>query len=92
MKKIDSNEKFWEEEVLTRTDRINEHIMLGLRVKEGIDCQRLKHEEQFDVLSDNPNQLNHYLQIGWLINENNRLLLSKEGWHYADRIASDLFV
>jgi oxygen-independent coproporphyrinogen-3 oxidase len=79
---------YWEEEVLTHAQRVNERIMTGLRTIWGVDLRTLGD----DVLMREQRTIHRYTQQGDLFIQEGRLLLSPKGRRYADRIASDLFL
>jgi oxygen-independent coproporphyrinogen-3 oxidase len=81
----------FEEEVLTKTQQLNEYIMTSLRTMEGLDldyvtkffgeaeCNRIKAAG------------NKYENTGKLKTVNSKLILTREGKLFADGIAADLF-
>lgn len=86
----------YEEEILSKTDQLNEYIMIGLRTKHGIDLGYV------DLHFDKKREL--MLKIGnedqsmfeWEIKRSEKgtafiYRLSNQGKHFADRIASNLF-
>jgi len=79
-------------EVLTLTEQVNETIMISLRLMEGLDLKsftrRFGDQETDQLLKKAIN----YINQGFLIHENSRLLLSKSGKMIADRVSSDLFL
>jgi oxygen-independent coproporphyrinogen-3 oxidase len=79
---------FWESETLTPAQRTNERLMTGLRTTKGVDVAAL----EIDALRVNARALQRYLDEGHLLLVEGRLALTKAGRHFADRIASDLFV
>jgi coproporphyrinogen III oxidase-like Fe-S oxidoreductase len=62
--------------------------MTGLRTTKGVDVAAL----EIDALRVNARALQRYLDEGHLLLVEGRLALTKAGRHFADRIASDLFV
>lgn len=84
---IAKGERFWEEEVLTYAQRVNERIMTGLRTIWGVDLRTLGD----DVIAREQRTIDRYVQQGDLFIKEERLLLTPKGRRYADRIASDLF-
>ena len=62
--------------------------MTGLRTMKGVDISML----EIDALAINSSAVNSYVSKGQLVVTNGRLVLSRAGRHFADRIASDLFV
>lgn len=79
-----------EKEELTATQQLNEYIMTSLRTMEGISLEVLN--TTFGITE--PVFLakaGKFLNLSLLVNENNFLLLTKEGKLLADGIAADLF-
>ena len=85
---LTKGERFWEEEVLTHAQRVNERIMTGLRTIWGVDLRTLGD----DVLARERNNVDRYVEQGDLLIADEQLLLTPKGRRYADRIASDLFL
>lgn len=79
---------WWEEEVLTAAQRINERLLTGLRTMWGVELAGLG--ESF--LRRNASAIAHYLALEELEQRDGRLLLTQKGRNFADRIASDLFM
>jgi oxygen-independent coproporphyrinogen-3 oxidase len=79
---------FWEEELLTPAQRINERLLTGLRTSKGVELARL----ELDVIGLQPGAVERWAAKGLLEVRGGRLVLTKAGRHFADRIASDLFV
>lgn len=78
-------------ELLTSFDQFNEQLLTGLRTAEGINLARL--EQQFGVAF--VTQLHTALldlKDDWYQLRNNQLTLTRSGKHFADLIASDLFI
>jgi oxygen-independent coproporphyrinogen III oxidase len=78
-------------ELLTSFDQFNEQLLTGLRTAEGIDLARL--EQQFGAAF--VTQLHTALldlKDDWYQLRNNQLTLTRSGKHFADLIASDLFI
>lgn len=73
-------------EVLSKTDLRNEKIMLGLRTKEGVKTSIIKKQ-----LSDPSHEIQGFLDAGEARIDNNKLVLSLQGWWKSDSIASCLF-
>jgi oxygen-independent coproporphyrinogen III oxidase len=89
---INSNTIPFEMETLTGTQQLNEYIMTSLRTMEGTDLlhvQKLAGLQASHSLQKNSLQ---YIQQHWLLEHDNRLILTREGRLFADRIAAELFV
>ena len=81
----------FEEEILTKTQQLNEYIMTSLRTMEGLSLDYVstvfgeKESSKINLASGK------YERTGKLKRENSKIILTKEGKLFADGIASDLF-
>jgi len=87
-KAVEAGEAYWEEEVLTPTQRTNELLLTGLRTSKGAVLDRLP----LDAAGLQPRVVERWAASGHLEQHDGRLVLTKAGRHFADRIASDLFI
>lgn len=87
-KSIDDGSVYWESEELSAAQRTNERLMTGLRTAKGVQVAAL----EIDAIRINSSAFQRYVSKGQLSIMEGRLVLSKAGRHFADRIASDLFV
>lgn len=85
---LESGTSYSESEILTAVQRTNELLLTGLRTSKGVLLERL----ELDALAMNHRAVVQYKDQGMLHVKDGRLVLTKAGWHFADRIASDLFV
>lgn len=91
LKFIEEGSVPFEIEILSKSDRVNELIMTGLRTKWGVNLNEiLKINPKFIELQKNI--IEAYITDGKLHSAAGKLLLTKEGRLYADGIASDLFL
>jgi oxygen-independent coproporphyrinogen-3 oxidase len=81
-----------EVETLTFEDKLNEYLLIGLRTKWGCNIQKINELSKSNFLETNAIFLERQLSEGFLLIENNTLLLTSKGKLFADRIASDLFL
>ncbi|HRO98038.1 MAG TPA: radical SAM family heme chaperone HemW [Flavobacteriales bacterium] len=79
---------YGEEEILTPAQRTNELLLTGLRTIAGVRIEQL----ELDALALNRKAAEAHMQRGHLLVKDGRLVLSRAGRHFADRIALDLFV
>ena len=86
-KGVQQGEPYWEEESLNPAQRTNERLLTGLRTSQGVDLARL----ELDVLGHQRKAVERWMATGHLEHRGGRLVLTRAGRHYADRIASDLF-
>ena len=90
MKKIESGEVPLEEETYRKVDRINERIMTALRLRSGIEWSKFRAD--FPVFeAELRSRIASHPEKDWWIRETENVRLSREGMHYADRAAADLF-
>jgi len=82
----------FEEEVLTQQEQLNEYIMTSQRTMWGTDLKKIETEFGSDALKHVIENSQVFIEKGWQVLEENKLLLTKAGKLFADRIASDLFI
>ncbi len=87
-KAVNGGEPYWEEERLTPAQRTNERLLTGLRTSKGVELAQL----ELDPLRLQRKAVERWTASGHLLQADGRLVLTKAGRHFADRIASDLFV
>lgn len=92
IKSIHQQQVPFEQETLSREDKINEYLLISLRTAKGANLSKLKSEFEFDLLEKAPDYLNNLLTKNLALLENNMLSLTKKGKLLADKIASDLFI
>jgi len=85
---VEKGEAYWESEELTAAQRTNERLLTGLRTLAGVALDQL----EMDAVARNSSAVQRHVSNGHLLLVEGRLVLSKAGRHFADRIASDLFV
>jgi len=88
IKALDEGTRYWEQEILTAAQRTNEALLTGLRTSAGVAVERL----EMDAIGRNSSAVERYVSSGHLVLGGGRLVLTKAGRHFADRIAADLFV
>lgn len=82
----------FEKEILSAVNQLNEYIMISLRTMWGLHLDNVGKkfgEEKKDLIIRNANQ---FLQEKKMVQIENKLILTDAGKHFADRIASDLFL
>lgn len=89
IRKVNSNEVYFETEMLTPEDRFNELLLTGLRTNFGVSISKLSNCLEIPPSFWNDIQLFQNQQL--LFIENDTLFLTKKGKLQADKIASDLF-
>ncbi len=83
---------FYEEELLTDEQQLNEQIMISLRTSNGIDLDQVQKQfgkEKADLIVKNAGK---YIRTDKIIFSNAVLRLTNEGRLFADGIAADLFI
>lgn len=85
---VQHGERYWEEEVLTPAQVVNEALLTGLRTTVGVDLATLPLELGKSASSI----IARYRSQGLLEQHGSRLVLTRAGRVFADRIASDLFL
>lgn len=90
MQSVEKGKQFWEEEILSATDKYNEYVLTRLRTSWGCDTSEMKElfGEQY---------VKHYQEglkkhAGHILISGNIVTLTKSGKHFADGIAADLFM
>ena len=81
----------YEMEILGKPDRYNELIMTRLRTSDGIPMSLLHSQSFIEYWETNRRALQKYLDMGVARIENDKLLLTEEGWLISDAIFTDLF-
>lgn len=87
----------FEKEELTITQKINEYIMTSLRTGEGMNLKNIKKiaevNGQWSMANEQLSKKSRkYIEQGLMIQEDDKLILTKEGKLFADGIAADLFM
>jgi oxygen-independent coproporphyrinogen-3 oxidase len=81
----------YEEEILTKTQQLNEYIMTSLRTMEGLDLELVSLKFGNDISEDLKARSRKYIESNKLITEGEKLILNQGGKLFADGIAADLF-
>jgi putative oxygen-independent coproporphyrinogen III oxidase len=81
----------FEEEVLTKTQQLNEYIMTSLRTMEGLDLNYVKENFGEKASSELLIASSKYIESSKMKREMSKLILTTEGKLFADGIAADLF-
>jgi len=87
---LSNNIRPYEEEQLSKENRINEYLMTSLRTSDGIIIDKLN--EIGIQVNDLKAQLTEEIKKGFVLLNDKGLKLSPKGMLYADAIASKLFV
>jgi len=89
---IKDNEVFYEEEVLTRNNIINEFILTSLRKIEGISNKKLKEITSHKEYANFKLQINDLVNRSLIFEKNDYYSLTEQGMILCDKITSDLFL
>lgn len=81
----------FEQEVLSPTQQFNEYIMTSLRTMEGTDVSLTEQKFGKKHAADLLRHTAKFIERGWMRNNENHLVLTREGKLFADGIAADLF-
>jgi oxygen-independent coproporphyrinogen III oxidase len=92
IKSIQQQQIPFEQETLSREDKINEYLLISLRTAKGANLLKLKTEYACDLLEKENAYIQTLLAKNLALLENNMLRLTKKGKLVADKIASDLFI
>ncbi|MEJ6583170.1 MAG: radical SAM family heme chaperone HemW [Crocinitomicaceae bacterium] len=86
---VKENGDYNESETLSKVNQFNERILIGLRTKYGVNMKELARLSPISVRF--LEVMNDFMEKGWAFQENESLVLTKEGKLRADYIASELF-
>jgi oxygen-independent coproporphyrinogen-3 oxidase len=89
---LEGNKIPFEIEHLTMANRINEYIMTSLRTSKGMDLNLISQRFHNDYNSQILESLDPFFEKEWVIINDRKVTLSKQGKLFADHIASELFV
>ncbi len=73
-------------EKLNKEDLIEEYIMLGLRLVEGIDIEKLKEKTGFDLLKERKHELDQLIKLQLVNLSNNFLKATEQGFLFLNKI------
>lgn len=90
IKNFNSENTWFEEEILTEKDRWNELLLTGLRTSLGVNLKQLESIQELPVSFTK--KINEFSDREWLILRNKRIILTDSGRLMADYIASELFL
>ncbi|SOD79786.1 radical SAM family heme chaperone HemW [Spirosoma fluviale] len=79
-------------EELTVADQVNEYLLTGLRTQWGCSITELDTLLSGDFSAIQARDLDAMYKTGWLVRQNDTLLLTPAGKLFADRVAASLFV
>lgn len=80
-----------EMEILEPLDRLNEALMLGLRLEDGLSLAQVKERTGLDVLEEKGRAIQRGMDRADLVLEGDRLRVPRDRWLRLDGIIVDLF-
>jgi len=92
IKSIEKNELPQEFEELSSTEILNETVLLGLRVKEGLELTAYKKNSSENQFNQLLRQANSFIEKGCLEKSDTHLYLTDQGKLYCDGISAELFI
>lgn len=92
IKTLAKNELHQEEEELSQTDILNELVMLGLRVTEGLELAKYKSESNAEQYQSLLQKADAHLKNNLLAMSDTHLWLTQKGKLFCDGVSADLFV
>lgn len=92
MKNIKAGVPYFEQEVLSPYDLVNEKIMLGLRTLNGLDKNYIFSIVPQSIKDEIESKLNTFLKDGILISTNNIISMNPEKWLLSEYVSRELFI
>ena len=89
---LSKGELLFEREELTPEMRLNEYLMTGLRTIWGVDLQYIRDQFGVDIKSSYSGEIEAWIAEGKMKESGSVLTLTSQGFLFADRIPSDLFI
>ena len=83
---------YFEQEVLSPYDLVNEKIMLGLRTLNGLDKNYIFSIVPQSIKDEIESKLNTFLKDGILISTNNIIYMNPEKWLLSEYVSRELFI
>jgi oxygen-independent coproporphyrinogen-3 oxidase len=91
LKALREGKLYFEKEVLSRENKINEYLFTSLRTDRGCDLSYLITTHHYDLKKINSDYIQSLLNEGFIMLTDDILLLTRKGKLLADKIAADLF-
>lgn len=89
---LDKKEKPIEfSEALTKTDRTNEFIMMGLRLRSGIDLGEFKERFEEDFVKTYESEIEKNIKLGLIEKKDNKIYLTEKGRDLSNQVELDFF-
>ena len=87
---IENNGSFYETEILTKSEKYNDYVMVSLRTKEGIDLEYIEKEFGTEYATECLENSKQYIESLMLCLSNNRLCLTTKGVLVSNQILTEL--
>lgn len=87
-----TNDLKQESEILSKSDQINEYILVSMRTKWGLSISKLKKEFDYDLIDARRKTIEQYVDNEMLTLEGDKLRLNSRGMLFADALSSELFI
>ena len=89
--KVNAGQPAYEQEELTRWERYDERVMLGLRTARGVDADRLRHDFGNEAWQHFIREAQRHIEVGNLrVTDDNRYVLTRDGIMLSDTVIRDL--
>ena len=92
IEKLNNNNIYFEEEVLTINQQFNEYILTNLRTKWGININIIKSRFGDKFASHTKKMMQKWSEKKYIKENNENVILTDKGSVFADKITSDLFL
>jgi coproporphyrinogen III oxidase-like Fe-S oxidoreductase len=92
MKNMKTGVPYFEEEVLSPYNLMNEKIMLGLRTLNGFDKNHLFSIVNQPIKDEIESKIDTFLNDEILISSNNIISMNPERWLLSDYVSRELFI
>ena len=92
IEKLNNNNIYFEEEVLTISQKFNEYILTNLRTKWGININTIKSRFGDKYAWHTKKMMQKWIEKKYIKENNEIIILTDEGSVFADKIISDLFL
>ena len=73
-----------------KSERMAEYVMLGLRLREGIDTREFERLFGVDFESVYGERCNKFVRSGQLVRENGRVFFTRDGWLLSNAVLSEI--
>jgi len=91
LKALSNGDSYYEEESLSKMQRVNERILTELRTKAGIDLSKIKELTSQNLREIHKSFIDQMIHDGFIEISSDRLWLTPQGFLIADEIALRLF-